>query len=198
MRSYDILITGVGGQGLLTLGSILGVACAIRGLDASVAEVHGMSQRGGSVVVYVRIGSEPSPIMPVGGADHMLALELLEAARCIHYVKRGGCATVNDFAWPPPLSAYPSRDQLLSEMKSREIKLHVVNANDMSVKILGSPISANIAVLGYALAVDKTLRELLTLEAVEKALEEHFRGRTLELNKLLLRTAFEEGIRSGE
>ncbi len=192
-----MLITGVGGQGLLTLGTILGVACTIRGLDVSVAEVHGMSQRGGSVVVFVRIGLEPSPIVPVGGADHMLALELLEATRWIYYVKKGGHVTVNDFIWPPPLSAYPSRDQLLSEMKSREIKLHVVNANDMSVKILGSPISANIAVLGYALAVDKTLQELLTLRAVENALEEHFKGRALELNKLLLRTAFEEGIKSG-
>lgn len=198
MRSYNILIVGVGGQGLLTLGSIIGVACSIRGLDVAVAEVHGMSQRGGSVVVYVRIGEEPSPIMPVGSADHMLALELIEAARYIHYVKKMGHVTVNDFLWPPPLSIYPSRDQLFGEMKTRDIKLHVVNANDMSTKITGSPISANIAILGYALGVDESLRELLGLDVIDKSLEEHFRGHVLELNKSLLRMAFKEGLKRGE
>jgi len=198
MRNYNIIITGVGGQGLLTLGSIIGVACAIRGLDASVAEVHGMSQRGGSVVVYVKIRSDPGPVMPVGGADHMLALELLEAARYVYYVKRGGYVTVNDFIWPPPLFVYPSRDQLISEMRNREVKLHVVKANDMSVNIIGSPVSANIALLGYALAIDRSLLELLTIEAVEKALEERFKGRVLELNKSLLKIAFEEGLKLGE
>jgi indolepyruvate ferredoxin oxidoreductase beta subunit len=198
MRSYNILIVGVGGQGLLTLGSIIGVACTIRGLDVAVAEVHGMSQRGGSVVIYVRIGEEPSPIMPVGSADHMLALELIEAARHIHHVRRMGYVTVNDFLWPPPLSVYPSRDQLISEVKTRDIKLHVVDANNMSVKITGSPISANIAILGYALGVDEFLRGLLGLDVIEKSLEEHFRGRALELNKSLLRIAFEEGLKRGE
>jgi len=196
MRNYNILITGVGGQGLLTLGSIIGVSCTVRGIDVSVAEVHGMSQRGGSVVVYVRIGQEPGPITPVGGVDHVLALELLEAARYIHYAKRGAHVTVNDFVWPPPLSTHPSRDQLIEGLRARDIKLHVVKANEMSEKVLGSPISANIAILGYALAIDKTLRDLLTLEAVEKALEEHFKGRALELNKLLLKRAYEEGLKS--
>jgi len=198
MINYDILVTGVGGQGLLTLGSIIGVACSIRGLDAAVAEVHGMSQRGGSVVVYIRIRSEPGPVMPVGGADHMLALELLEAARYMHYVKRGGHITINDFTWPPPLVTYPSREKLISEMRAKGVKLSVVNANDLSTKITGSPISANIALLGYALGVDKSLRDILTLEAVEVALEEHFSGRALELNKNLLRVAFKEGLKLGE
>lgn len=198
MRNYNILIVGVGGQGLLTLGSVIGVACAIRGLDVAVAEVHGMSQRGGSVVVYVRIGEELSPIMPMSSADHMLALELIEAARYIHHVRRMGYATINDFLWPPPLSLYPSRDQLISKVKSRDIRLHVVDANDMSIKITGSSISANIAILGYALGVDESLRELLELDVVEKSLEEHFRGRALELNKSLLKIAFEEGLKRGE
>ncbi len=197
MKKLSIILAGVGGQGILTLGSIIGSACTIAGLDVAIAEVHGMSQRGGSVVVHVRIGREPSPISPVGSSDMLIALELIEAARYLHYLREGGIAVVNDFLWPPPLSKYPSREALVSAVKSRSVKLYLFDANNASLKYTGSAISSNVAMLGYALGVSRELRELLPLSVVVKALEEHFGGKVLEANVKLLQASFEEGLKHG-
>jgi len=197
LKKLSIILAGVGGQGILTLGSIIGSACTIAGLDVAIAEVHGMSQRGGSVVVHVRIGREPSPISPVGSSDMLIALELIEAARYLHYLREGGIAVVNDFVWPPPLSKYPSREALVSAVKSRSVKLYLFDANNASLKYTGSAISSNVAMLGYALGVSRELRELLPLSVVVKALEEHFGGKVLEANVKLLQASFEEGLKHG-
>ncbi|MGC8982156.1 MAG: indolepyruvate oxidoreductase subunit beta [Desulfurococcaceae archaeon] len=197
MKKFSIILAGVGGQGILTLGSIIGSACTIAGLDVAIAEVHGMSQRGGSVVVHVRIGREPSPISPVGSSDMLIALELIEAARYLHYLREGGTAVVNDFLWPPPLSKYPPREALVSAVKSRSVKLYLFDANNASLKYTGSAISSNVAMLGYALGVSKELRELLPPSVVVKALEEHFSGKVLEANVKLFQASFEEGLKHG-
>jgi indolepyruvate ferredoxin oxidoreductase beta subunit len=195
-RIYNIGIVGVGGQGLLTLGEVIGLAATFSGLDVSVSEIHGMSQRGGSVVVYVRIGEEPSPIIPSGGADTMLALELIEAARYVNLLRKGGYLIANDFIWPPPLSKYPPREALLKALESVEAEIYLYDANRASVEIVGSPISANIALLGFALGVNPELSELVKLESVEKALGEVFKGRTLDVNLKLLRSAYSEGVKA--
>lgn len=197
MRTYDIAIVGVGGQGILTLGSIIGIACTLARKDVAIAEVHGMSQRGGSVIVHVRIGREPSPIIPVGSADHIMALELLEAARYIHYARRGAIVTVNDFLWPPPLSKHPTREALLSALRSKPVELHVVDANKLSAEYTGSILSANVALLGFSLGVDRSFREIIPVDYIEKALEKVFTGRALEANTRLLRISYEEGLKRG-
>jgi indolepyruvate ferredoxin oxidoreductase beta subunit len=195
---YSVAVVGVGGQGLLTLGSILGYACMLSGLDVSVGEVHGMSQRGGSVIVHVRIGRNPSPIIPVGGADHIIAMELLEAARYAHYARKGGVLTANDFIWPPPLSNYPSREEIIGKMKGKELLFYLFNANDLSNRIVGSTVSANIAMLGFALGVDQELRSIVNIKHVEEALLEHFKGKVYEVNKELLHIAYNEGLKHAE
>ena len=87
----SIMIVGVGGQGTLLASRILGSALLDCGYDVKVSEVHGMSQRGGSVVTYVRFGDEVySPIIEKGEADIILAFELLEAYRALPYLKKGG------------------------------------------------------------------------------------------------------------
>lgn len=92
----DVLISGVGGQGILLCGKILGNYATRKGLDVKVSEVHGMAQRGGSVVTYVRIGDKVnSPLVEAGSADYVLAFEQLEAARAMEYLKKGGCVIVN-------------------------------------------------------------------------------------------------------
>lgn len=192
---YNIAVVGVGGQGLLTLGSLIGSACMMKGHDVAIAEVHGMSQRGGSVIVHVRIGNNPSPIIPVGGADHIIALELIEAARYIHYARKGGVVSVNDFIWPPPLSTYPSRESIMNELRGKQVKLFIHDANDLSVKIAGSPISANVAMLGYAIGVDERLRGLISIDDVERALSTIFKGKALDLNREILRRAYQDGLK---
>lgn len=87
----DILIVGVGGQGTLLASRVLGKYALEQGKDVKLSEVHGMAQRGGSVMTYVRIGEKiNSPIIDVGGADLILAFEKLEALRYLHYLKDGG------------------------------------------------------------------------------------------------------------
>ncbi len=87
----DILITGVGGQGTLLASRVLGKYALDNGLDCKLSEVHGMSQRGGSVITFVRIGENiRSPLIEAGGADIILAFEKLEALRYAHYLKKGG------------------------------------------------------------------------------------------------------------
>lgn len=91
-----IMIVGVGGQGTLLASRILGNAAISEGYDVKVSEVHGMSQRGGSVVTYVKYGNKVySPIIDRGEADTILAFELLEAYRALPYLKKGGKMIVN-------------------------------------------------------------------------------------------------------
>ena len=97
MKTTNIMIVGVGGQGTLLASRILGNAVIRQGYDVKVSEVHGMSQRGGSVVTYVKYGEKVhSPIIDKGEADIILAFELLEAYRALPWLKKGGKMIVND------------------------------------------------------------------------------------------------------
>ena len=92
----SIIIVGVGGQGTLLASRLLGSAMMDQGYDVKVSEVHGMSQRGGSVITYVRYGDHvDSPVIDLGGADVILSFEKLEAARYLPYLKQGGKVVVN-------------------------------------------------------------------------------------------------------
>ena len=92
----NIVLAGVGGQGTLVAGKLLGIAAIKLGLDVKVSEVHGMSQRGGSVITYVRIGNKVySPIIEEGTADYCLAFEELEGLRWSGLLKKGGTMTVS-------------------------------------------------------------------------------------------------------
>ena len=96
VMSLNIVLAGVGGQGTLVAGKLLGTAARKLGLDVKVSEVHGMSQRGGSVITYVRIGSKVySPIIEAGTADYCLAFEELEGLRWSGLLKKGGTMIIN-------------------------------------------------------------------------------------------------------
>lgn len=114
MTTTNILISAVGGQGALLAARILGSFASEQGLAVKVSEIHGMSQRGGSVVTHVRFGAEVhSPVIEAGGADVLFAFELLEAARYVHMLRPGGVLLVNtQQILPLPVltgaTAYPS------------------------------------------------------------------------------------------
>lgn len=92
----NVLIVGVGGQGIVLAGDIIGLAAQLAGMEAKASEVHGMSQRGGSVVSEVRFGAQVhSPLIPPPGADFLLAFEMLEAVRSVGRLRPGGTAIVN-------------------------------------------------------------------------------------------------------
>ena len=102
---FDLVIVGVGGQGTLLASKILGRLALEAGCGVKVSEVHGMSQRGGSVITHVRVGDEVySPIVASGEADYLLSFEQLEAARAASFLKDGGVAIVNtQVIWPMPV-----------------------------------------------------------------------------------------------
>ncbi|HIP65936.1 MAG TPA: indolepyruvate ferredoxin oxidoreductase [Pyrodictium sp.] len=166
----NIVVVGVGGQGILTLSSIIAEACVREGVNVLVAETHGLSQRGGSVIVHVRIGDVEAPLVPLGEADLMLSMELIEAARYANYLKPGAHIVANDYIVPPiPQTKYPSREAITKTLSTR-YKLDLVPATKKALE-LGDPRTANMILLGYA--IGKNLIPL-NMETVERVVEEKF------------------------
>lgn len=174
----NILIVGVGGQGTLLASRIIARAALQLGYDVKVSEIHGMAQRGGSVVSQVRYGSRVySPIIKKGEADVILAFEKLEAARYLDYLHRDGIMIINnDRIDPGPVMSgemkYPEK---LEEKIARLVqKTYVINATELAGEC-GSVRAANVVLvglLGELLHIDPEVMESAVKEVVpEKALE---------------------------
>jgi len=154
----NILIVGVGGQGVVLASQILSEVALQAGYDVKKSEVHGMSQRGGVVTSHVRIGKKVhSPLIPNGAADVILAFERAEALRWAHELKSGGSLIVNNHKIIPPIAVDPRYvypEDALQRLEERIENLHVVDAARISEK-LGNPRLANTVLLG---ALSKTLQ----------------------------------------
>ncbi|MBQ7688474.1 MAG: indolepyruvate oxidoreductase subunit beta [Clostridia bacterium] len=150
METRSIMIVGVGGQGTLLASRILGNVLLRQGFDVKVSEVHGMSQRGGSVVTYVRYGEKVcAPIVDKGGADTVLAFELLEAKRALPYLKPGGRMLVNTQQIDPmPVimgnAAYPAG--ITDELKEKS-ELTAVDALSLA-RQAGNQKAVNVVLIG--------------------------------------------------
>lgn len=149
-KTTSIMIVGVGGQGTLLASRILGTAIIKSGFDVKVSEVHGMSQRGGSVETYVKFGEKVwSPIVNKGDADIILAFEQLEAYRALPYLKKDGKIIINDQQINPiPVIAgqakYPQN--LMEDMKSRA-DVTAVDALSLAIEA-GNKKAVNVVLLG--------------------------------------------------
>ena len=147
----NILIVGVGGQGIVLAGDLITSAARAAGFDAKAAEIHGMSQRGGSVLSEVRYGKEIfSPIMPAKGADIILAFELLEGLRTLPRLKEGGIIIVNDQKIMPSsvtygAGVYPEdcKEQILNSGK----KSIILDALSIAAE-LGNQRAVNSVIMG--------------------------------------------------
>ena len=152
MTAKNIMIVGVGGQGTLLTSRILGGLAIGMGYDVKLSEVHGMAQRGGSVVTFVRYGDKVAePIVEEGLADIVIAFERLEAYRYAHYLKKGGALIVNDWRidpMPVVIGAAEYPDNILEEL-GKEYRLYSVNATEESRR-LGNSRVFNMIVLGVA------------------------------------------------
>lgn len=147
--AFDLVIVGVGGQGTLLASKILGRLALSENCGVKVSEVHGMSQRGGSVITHVRVGdSVHSPMAALGGADYLISFEALEAARAACYLKPGGTAIVNtQHILPMPVitgaAAYP--DDPLSALASYRVE----SADALGIAVeCGSQKALNLVLLG--------------------------------------------------
>ena len=188
MTTRNIMIVGVGGQGTLLAGKLLGCVLMAQGYDVKVSEVHGMSQRGGSVVTYVRFGEKVySPVIDKGEADIIVSFEKLEAARWLEYLKPNGQIITNtQEVEPMPViigaAQYPER--LVEKMQEAGA---TVDAKDFLAiaESAGSAKTVNIALMGR---LSKYFPEIPD-EVWQKAMETCVPPKFLELNK----KAFEMG-----
>jgi len=147
----DIILAGVGGQGILSIATVIGEAALKEGLYLKQAEVHGMSQRGGDVQSNLRLSSEPiySDLIPKGGADIIISLEPMEALRYLPYLKPDGwiVSSCKPFVNIPN---YPDIEQVLEHIKA--VKNHVLLDVEVLAKEAGAPLqAANMVLLGAAI-----------------------------------------------
>ncbi len=174
----NIMIVGVGGQGSLLASRIIGNAVLLKNYDVKVSEVHGMSQRGGSVVTYVKYGeSVASPVICRGEADVIISFELLEAARWLPYLKKDGVIVTNTQQINPmPVvtgaAEYP--ENLVEKLKATGANVIAEDALAIA-REAGNEKAVNVALIGlvaHALGFDEeTLREAIRISVPEKFLE---------------------------
>ena len=187
MMTKNILIVGVGGQGTLLASKVMGKVFLDSGYDVKVSEVHGMSQRGGSVVTYVRYGDEVySTLIDKGEADILLSFEALEAARWLPYLKKDGVVITNTQRLNPMSvvmgkATYP--DNILENIKAAGVNPVEVDALALAEEA-GSAKSVNVVLLGIA-AKHIGLDKQLWLDAVKSTVP----PKTVDMNV----AAFEKG-----
>ena len=181
METKNVMIVGVGGQGSLLASKLLGRLLLTRGYDIKVSEVHGMSQRGGSVVTYVRFGDKVySPVIDKGQADYIVSFELLEAARWTEYLKPNGKIIVNTQQinpMPVIIGAAEYPQNLVQKMYEAGIDVDAFDALSLAEKA-GSAKAVNIVLMGH-LSRNFDFSEEEWMDAIEQSVPSKF----LELNK---------------
>ena len=196
MKNLDclnVLIVGVGGQGTLLASKFLGAAAALSGKDVKVSEVHGMSQRGGSVITCVKIGEKiASPIIDEGEADVILAFEQLEAIRWLPYLKKGGTIITNiQKINPMPVvsgaAKYP--ENIIDVLKKSDIELVTLDALGLAAEC-GSTKAVNVVLLGV---LASRLSEV-PASIWEESLKSVVPAKMYEINE----KAFQKGVHSYE
>ena len=185
-ETKNIMIVGVGGQGTLLTSRILGGITVEAGYDVKLSEVHGMAQRGGSVVTYVRYGEKVAePIVEEGQADVLIAFERLEALRYAHFLKKDGVIIVNDQRIDPMpvvtgVAKYP--DGIIEKL-SKKYRVVSVDAMDEAIK-MGNSRVFNVIILGIA-AKNMDFPKEQWIEVIQKTVP----AKTIDINV----AAFEKG-----
>ena len=149
---------GVGGQGLMLVSNIMGLACAEYGLNIRTAETHGLAQRSGSIYTHIRIGTDAfSPLIPYGEADALLGMEAIETLRYIEFLKPNGVIILNDYIWQPVASTfervnsneekYVEISEIIQKLHKITDKVYLINALDLATEA-GNTLTSNVVLLG--------------------------------------------------
>lgn len=188
MSVFNVVIAGVGGQGVLLTSKILAETAMLQDFDVKQSEVHGMAQRGGSVISHVRFGEKVySPIVSEGDADLLIGFEPLETARYIHFLKENGIVVYNTYrisSITVSIGAEKYPEDIDEIIKKNAKKVYPIDGTNLAVKA-GDKRALNIVLLGAVLKflpLDKNI--------VLKSLENNVKGKALDINK----KAFELGI----
>jgi len=192
---YKIQLIGVGGQGTIKASTIIGEAAMKKGLNVVMSEVHGMAQRGGTVVTEFKIGDADSPLIEEGAADLMIAFEPAEALRALNKINKESFVIVNSSPIVPftvslGISEYPESSSVFGELRAKINNLLVIDAQKIA-KEAGSIISENMVLLGAAVAtpnfpIDKDL--------IVQSMKENLPPKSIETNL----KAFEKGFKEAK
>ena len=181
MKTMNLMIVGVGGQGSLLASKLLGTLLVEEGYDVKVSEVHGMSQRGGSVVTYVRFGDQVySPVVAEGEADFIISFEKLEGARYVSRLKEGGkiiCNTQQIDPMPVVIGAAEYPEEILDSLTAKGVDIDAFDALSLA-EDAGSSKAVNIVLMGR-LAKYLEIPYEKWIDAIAKSVKPQF----VEINK---------------
>lgn len=196
--TYNIMTSGVGGQGLMLVSNILGLACAEFGLNIRTAEVHGLAQRSGTIYTHIRLGDKKfSPLIPYGEADVLMGMEAIETLRYIEFLKPNGTIILNNYLWYPvqstfervknPETSYVSFEVILAQLKKVTQDIHVINALELAKKA-GNPLTSNVVLLG---ALTKLKGFPVTIDQIKKVISNVVPKKAIDANLIALQLGFE-------
>lgn len=190
---YKIQLIGVGGQGTIKASVIIGEAAMKKGLNVVMSEVHGMAQRGGTVVTEFKIGEAHSPLIEEGTADLMIAFEPTEALRALNKINQESFVIVNSSPIVPftvslGISEYPELTSVFEELQVKIKNLLIINAEKIA-KEAGSIISENMVLLGAAVA---TPNFPIEKDLVIRSMKENLPPKSIETNLKAFEMGFEE------
>jgi len=185
-QEFNMIINGIGGQGLITLLKIISEAALIEGKDIRTSELHGLSQRGGSVEVYIRFGKKIwSPLVEKGKADLILSLEMQEAINGLYFSSKDTVFLINKYQTPTFLKDF-SEKEVLDNVKKISQKVYLISAEEVCRKEFGTDVVAGIYLLGYAVFKGfLLLKHDSLISAIKKIVPEKY----LELNEKALNLA---------
>jgi indolepyruvate ferredoxin oxidoreductase beta subunit len=194
MKEFNIVISGVGGQGVLTLQNIISEAAMLQGFDVKTSELHGLAQRGGGVSSHTRFGEKIySPLVLEGGANLIFAIEPLEALRVCYYAsKENKTVFLVNSSRITPLSVsvlkekYPSNQEVEKMLKEFAGKVVFMDAADAVRKETGDTVTANIYMLGYAAKNLLPLKKEILLEAIKNVVSDKY----FEMNKKIFEMGY--------
>ena len=196
MTHYNILLAGVGGQGLMLLSQVMGDACTRSSVKVVVGAQHGLAQRSGSISAHVRIGDAYSPLIPYGTADLIIAMDAMEALRYVEYLKQGGTVVMNSRITHPPLETAPivknrqekriyiTLEQVREQLGKVAGRIIAIDAKNVAAQA-GNPRTENIVLLGAASALSgfpilaEPLKESVKRVVPESAVEANLKAFSL-------------------
>ena len=179
-KQFNMMVFGTGGQGLITLLQVISEAAMIEGYDIKTSELHGLSQRGGSVEVHIRFGRKIySPLVPQGKADLILSLETQESLRGAYFAGPQTKFLINKFVMPIPLTSPLPEKEILKDLQRISKDINLVPSADICKRELGTGVVSGVFLL--SLAVSKKMIPLRA-DSVLKAIKKIIPAKYLELN----------------
>ena len=172
MQPYDIVLSGLGGQGVMTIAQVLAAAASREGIHVKYFEGTGMTQRGGGVFSFVRLGETYSPRIPAGKADAIISLEISEVTSVLHYLKPQGQIWTNSerihgYYTKLRPELYPSQEKLEAMVTSKTVQLHIIPANHLA-EASGSAQAVNMVMMGAFVGGTSVLQNDSVTSSIEE------------------------------